>query len=79
MRCLDFGWNHTDNVRGTVLGYLIAHEVGHLLIGPGVHSPHGLMKGKWSSKDLEEMQRGQLLFQPWDARRMQRASTRGRR
>ncbi|HEX5411316.1 MAG TPA: hypothetical protein VFZ27_05595 [Terriglobia bacterium] len=37
---------------GTFLGDAIAHELGHLLLGPH-HSREGIMKAPWTSKDLE--------------------------
>lgn len=37
---------------GTFLGDVVAHELGHLLLGPH-HSREGIMKASWTSKDLE--------------------------
>jgi len=45
-----------------VLGYVIAHEVGHLLLNQQVHSPHGIMRGEWSFLDFRDMASGMLLF-----------------
>jgi hypothetical protein len=47
---------------GQVLGYVIAHEVGHLLLNQQVHSPHGIMRGEWSFLDFRDMTCGMLLF-----------------
>ena len=44
-----------------LLGYAVAHEVGHCLLGPG-HSYAGLMRGAWSRKDGQEMSRMSLHF-----------------
>jgi hypothetical protein len=41
----------------SVLAYVIAHEVAHVLIGPG-HSLHGIMRGEWSRHELALMCRG---------------------
>ena len=46
---------------GTVLGYVIAHEVGHLLLREG-HTSFGLMRALWTSSDLHAMQQGRLGF-----------------
>jgi hypothetical protein len=43
-----------------VLGYVIAHEAGHVLIGPG-HSEQGIMRGQWSAKDLQRISWGVRL------------------
>jgi hypothetical protein len=36
----------------TLLGRVIAHEVGHLLLGTLEHAPRGLMRPYWSRRDL---------------------------
>jgi hypothetical protein len=56
--------------RGRFLGYLIAHELGHLLIGPGVHSGGGIMKAHWGYKEVQWIRQGSLLFMPFDVVRM---------
>jgi hypothetical protein len=35
-----------------LLGVAIAHEIGHLLLPYGSHSPSGLMKGEWDNLQL---------------------------
>jgi len=52
---------------GQVLGHVIAHEVGHLLLNQQVHSPHGIMRGEWSFLDFRDMASGILLFTPKQA------------
>lgn len=47
-----------------ILAHAIAHEVGHLLLGPNAHSPRGLMRGVWSREDLKLMCWSHLLFTP---------------
>jgi hypothetical protein len=44
-----------------VLGCVIAHELGHLLLGPG-HAPAGIMRAAWDGKDLQAMRTGGLKF-----------------
>lgn len=39
-----------------LLGYTVAHEAGHCLLGPG-HSYTGLMRREWNRKDADEMSR----------------------
>jgi hypothetical protein len=51
-----------------LLGYAVAHEVGHCLLGPG-HSYAGLMRAPWSRKDAEEMSRLSLHLTKPEARR----------
>jgi hypothetical protein len=40
-----------------ILGYVIAHEVGHVLLGPG-HSDTGIMRGGWTPNDLQRISWG---------------------
>jgi len=54
----------------TLLAYVIAHEIGHLLLGPGAHSTCGIMKARWLPEDLRLMEIGSLRFQSDQARRM---------
>jgi len=44
----------------SLLGLVIAHEIGHLLLPNGRHSPSGLMQGKWDSLQLS-LARARLL------------------
>jgi hypothetical protein len=39
-----------------LLGYTVAHEIGHCLLGPG-HSYTGLMRGSWNRKDAVQISR----------------------
>ena len=56
-----------------VLGHAMAHELGHLLLGTG-HSSQGLMKGSWTSLDLQLASRGKLRFSPDQAGLLHRAA-----
>lgn len=47
----------------TVLGHVIAHEVGHLLLRAG-HTERGLMRAQWFERDLELARAGLLGFTP---------------
>lgn len=48
--------------RAQILGTLIAHEIGHLLLNLTSHSAAGIMRGDWNLKDLEDVALGYLLF-----------------
>lgn len=45
-----------------VLGLAIAHEIGHLLLPQGSHSPHGIMRARWDRQDLRLATFGNLIF-----------------
>ena len=55
----------------TILGYAIAHEIGHLLLGEGSHTSSGLMKGFWGKRELRKAEVGELRFSEKQTRRMQ--------
>jgi len=48
--------------RAKLLAYLMAHEVGHLLLPVQSHSRSGIMRAQWSRADLELAQQGRLRF-----------------
>ena len=47
---------------GELLGCVIAHELGHLLLGTASHSPTGLMSARWQDPELQQAVRGNLFF-----------------
>jgi hypothetical protein len=51
---------------GTLLGRVMAHEVGHLL-GLSAHSVHGLMRGTWSVEDLQHEAKEDFVFTSGEA------------
>lgn len=55
-----------------VLGHVLAHEMGHLLLGVGQHSSRGLMKASWKEKELRLASIGGFGFSPKQARRIRR-------
>jgi len=55
---------------GVFLGHLVAHELGHLLLGAGSHSSHGIMHVPWRFKELDNIAQGLMLFRPQDAEGM---------
>ena len=48
-----------DIEMGRLLGWAMAHEVGHLLLGTTRHANRGLMRGTWTTDELR-------LDRPWD-------------
>ncbi len=50
-----------------VFGYVLAHEMAHVLKGEGRHSSEGIMKAKWRLQDYLEMETGRLTFTAEDA------------
>ncbi len=51
-----------DSARALGLGHLIAHEIGHLLLGKDSHAPRGLMRYPWKARDLKQAAWGGLTF-----------------
>jgi hypothetical protein len=41
-----------DMERGTLVGYAIAHELGHLLLGTAAHTRGGLMRAVWTVPEM---------------------------
>jgi hypothetical protein len=53
----DYGTN-----RSRVLGDVMAHEIGHLLLGTNAHGTIGIMRPRWRYQELEQVEKGTLLF-----------------
>ncbi len=51
-----------DSYRSVALGHILAHEIGHFLLGSGSHSNQGIMKATWQNGDLEKAIRGKFRF-----------------
>jgi len=45
-----------------ILGDVIAHELGHLLLGNHAHSVQGIMRARWQSDQLHGLSAGRLFF-----------------
>ena len=54
-----------------VLGHVMAHEVGHLLLGTNAHSPTGIMRLSWQGRELRSVSMGTFLFTSEQAESMQ--------
>ena len=59
-----------EKTQAVILGHLMAHELGHLLLGVGSHSANGLMHVPWRKKELELVSQGSMFFMPWQAEQM---------
>ncbi|MBI3279861.1 MAG: hypothetical protein HYZ57_08480 [Acidobacteria bacterium] len=59
--------NPSPTMLGRVLGHVVAHEVGHLLLTMRGHTASGLMKVPWDKKQLERIDQGSLLFSSAEA------------
>lgn len=55
-----------------ILGHVIAHEVGHLLLDNGRHAVIGIMKSFWLVEDRKFLAQGTLNFTPKEAADMRR-------
>jgi hypothetical protein len=53
-----------------ILGAMMAHEIGHLLLGENHHSDIGVLRASWGDQDLKMIARGQIWFTAGEARRM---------
>jgi hypothetical protein len=49
---------------GVILGHILAHEIGHILLGTDVHAATGLMKPGWTNLDIGAMLASKLGFSP---------------
>jgi hypothetical protein len=61
--------NYNVDITG-VLGSVMAHEIGHLLLGSQAHAVSGIMRARWESHELHQIAMGTLLFLPWQEQRM---------
>lgn len=57
----------SDRAVVDILSLVIAHEVGHLLLPSGSHSPDGLMRAHWNVDDLRRRHPQLLSFTPGQA------------
>jgi hypothetical protein len=52
---------------GLILGHVIAHEIGHLLLPYDAHAKTGLMRGSWDQEQAHRAATGLLTFTPDEA------------
>ena len=54
--------NNTTANPAQIMGHVMAHELGHLLLGMNSHSSSGLMQAHWTDQQLRLMSKGILKF-----------------
>jgi hypothetical protein len=54
--------NNTSASAAQVMGHVMAHELGHLLLGMNSHSSFGIMQAHWTEQQLRLMSKGILKF-----------------
>jgi hypothetical protein len=52
------------DAKGMILGQVIAHEAGHLMLPHDSHSPRGIMQARMGMDSFDQARRGALLFMP---------------
>jgi hypothetical protein len=62
---------------GNILGHVIAHELGHLLMPEKPHSIGGIMSANWGETEWHDAIQGGLLFSPSQAKLIQSYSSPG--
>jgi hypothetical protein len=62
------------NALPEVVGLIVAHELGHLLLGSNSHFRRGVMRGHWGPKEVERAAMGNMGFTPAQARRICQAA-----
>jgi hypothetical protein len=53
---------HGSHDPAVLLGAVMAHELGHLLLGSNSHSATGIMRGRWDKGDLQRAALGKFGF-----------------
>jgi hypothetical protein len=51
-----------------LLGDVLAHEIGHLLLGSNSHSVSGIMSAHWNGTELRNISEGSMCFLPSQSR-----------
>jgi hypothetical protein len=62
--------DRTREIPASVLGHVMTHEIGHLLLGSNAHSHLGIMQARWHRDQLRSIAVGGLLFTPGQAAQM---------
>lgn len=52
----------TSETEATLLGHIMAHELGHLLLGTASHSERGIMSFPWGATEMIAAQQTRLGF-----------------
>jgi hypothetical protein len=56
--------------RAEILGGILAHEIGHLLLADNNHSRRGVLRAVWGNEDFRTIACGRLWFTPEQAAQM---------
>ena len=56
----------------SLLGHVVAHETGHLLLGTNSHAPRGIMRSVWEGEELASASKGVLFFSGSESRQMKK-------
>jgi hypothetical protein len=59
-----------DTDAAILIGHVVAHEMGHLLLSDKRHTPSGIMSTGWRYSHIAEAAQGVLRFDPADAKRI---------
>ena len=54
-----------------ILGCVMVHEIGHLLLGYNSHSDSGIMQPRWERKQVRQLMMGGLTFNTQQSKRIQ--------
>jgi hypothetical protein len=57
---------------GAILGHILAHEIGHVLMATNSHSTTGLMQAQWSGMEISSMSFAPLGFSEEEAQTIRR-------
>ncbi|MBI3695789.1 MAG: hypothetical protein HY238_13240, partial [Acidobacteria bacterium] len=56
--------------RAAILGAMMTHEIGHLLLEQSGHSGSGIMRARWGNEDLKVIAKGRMWFTADEASRL---------
>lgn len=76
-RYSDVFWNRAQELHADsnvdiagILGSVMAHEMGHLLLGSNAHAISGIMRAHWEAGELRRINMGTLVFLPQQGKGM---------
>jgi len=55
-----------------ILGSVMAHEIGHMLLGSHAHAISGIMRGHWERDDLLSIRAAEMQFTKEQSQRIKR-------
>lgn len=58
--------DNNGNLAGVGIGYVLAHELAHVMQGVPRHSESGILKAHWSNNDYQQMIFHKLVFTDFD-------------